>query len=249
MKIKTLTLAESRRRFEEWKAGGLKPFKLSEDYEDIREMLYALQEEAEDEAKKICGNTSDRLSYTTDVLLGLKLYAWLATESWFSVRIASDPGFWRYLTVVAVPNLVNERWGTKPTQRYYEKSTRIYLSSLWWYVHLSWRGTVAATQDLLLSPIMTSDTLLNLVERVGPFGIYVDTMRTVMFYYSRLKREIMIGTRKASAREIFRAVMKLHMAKAFTVNPHFFSGGQDGYVKTLFKEAGIDESDFTRSRG
>lgn len=241
-------MAEARRRFEDWRAGEKLQLRLNDDYVIIRQKLFALKSEADSQAALICEHSRDRITYTEDILFGIKLYEWLNEQPWFSLRIAADPGFWRYLAVAVAPDLIKQRWGTRSIERYFSRTTRIYFGSLWWYVHLSWNENSQKTQTLLLSPNMTSDTITNLVERIGSFGIYVEVYRKIMFCFSKLNKVIMIDRKRASARDIFRSVMKLHMAKASTIDPIFFSDGPMGYVLSLFKEAGLDESDFNQLR-
>lgn len=248
MKVRTISLAEARKRFNDWKAGERLQLRLSEEYEAVRRHLFILYAEAVEETASLLGSRKERQQYTTDVIFGIKLYDWLKRQTWFSLRTAADPGFWRYLAVAVAPDLIRQRWDAKSTERYFSRTTHIYFGSLWWYVYLSWNKNSEMTQKLLLSPNMTSDTINNLVDRIGAYGIYVDVYRNIMFCFSRLKKEMMIGRKRVNAREMFRSVMKLHMAKAATVDPVFFQGGPKEYVLSLFKESGLDDTDFQQLR-
>ena len=44
-----------------------------------------------------------------------------------------------------MPHIVADRWGDDNDDHFWKKNVRIWLRSIWWYVHLSWGDTVANT--------------------------------------------------------------------------------------------------------
>ena len=61
-------------------------------------------------------NTSEKKSmkirdYYTDAQFGFSLYMYLKNQNWFTLRLAADDGFWRYLSLKVIPDVVTKRWG------------------------------------------------------------------------------------------------------------------------------------------
>ena len=116
------------------------------------------------------------MDYQFGMLLNLKL----AREG-FTLRDAADDGVWRYLSMCVVPDLVARRWGKGAEIRYYKQSGRIWLKTIWWYIHLSWQGNVRDTMNVIAAN--TTDQVLQLVDRSGKKGYFVDVYRKIMYYY------------------------------------------------------------------
>jgi len=180
--------------------------------------------------------------YDFDVQLGLKLYEYLDTQTWFSLRVASNDGFWRYLSVCVVPDVVAQRWGKDNSDHYYSKPTRIWLRSLWWYVYLSWQGSLDSTEIVLTTKHFTTDTLLNFVERTGRKGACIEAYRKIILYYSKVSEQDFrkfSENKKEKNDDIFRVVMKLNTAKMLVMEPALCVG-EEGYAKALYKDAGVE---------
>lgn len=195
---------------------------LDDVYEAIRKRLEILYQEIENEGIKD--------NYDVDVKYGLKLYDYLHSLH-FNNRAASDTGFWRYLSVAVIPHIVEKRWERTAVDHYWKRPSRIWLSSIWWYVHLSWQGSIENTEKLLSSPSFTTDTILNLVERTGREGTNVKLYRRIMYYQSLVKKD---------SASVFRAVMKLNTATSLVIEPNLYPGGLDEYAKSLYKELNLD---------
>lgn len=163
--------------------------------------------------------------YTYDLLFGLGLYELLNEKRGFTLRHASDPDIWRYITMNIVPDIVFMRWKKDSTDRYYRRPTRIYLSSLWWYIHLSWCGNSSSTYEILKEN--STDEIMNLVERSGSLGYRIDFTRELMKQYSKTIND---------DRLIFRKVLKLNTARSIVLEPALHHSGVEGYVRDLFED-------------
>ena len=104
--IKTLNIADSQSLMEEWiKHEGTTLPSLDSFYLQIRTDL----QELFNKAMESLDESKSRNDYYIDVIFGVKLYEYLKDKPWFNIRIASDIGFWRYLSIkfriVSVLNL------------------------------------------------------------------------------------------------------------------------------------------------
>ena len=163
-----------------------------------------------------------------DLLFGLKLYDYLTNDLMISIKDASNAEFWIYLSVVVIPEIVSIRWEGIAKKRFYETSNRIYLYTLWWYIHLSWQGSIEETQEVL-----------NLVDRTGVDGFRVDLTRVIMKEYSLIDRNI----HSSVEREFFRKIMILNTAIPTTTEPALVEGGLDKYVENIFNILGLIKED------
>lgn len=226
MKIERLSRKESIEAMHSWMASSFTPPSLGRDYSEIRSDLVSLYNQSKQDANRSEG-------YALDVHFGAALFLYLRTKSWFTDRLASDDGFWRYMSLRVVPDLVGERWGNNNADHYYTKPSRIWLKTLWWYYYLSLKNSDAMqTKTMLLSDVFSTDTVLNLVERTGRSGTNISVYRAIMSKYSTLSDV---------KDKDFRNVMKLNTAKAVVLEPVFCIGGINGYVNSLFNELSINE--------
>ncbi len=204
---------------------------------DIQEINSKVRQEVEDNPK------IKRSDYYIDYRIGLLLYGYLWKQPWFSMRVAANDGFWRYISLIVVPDVVAQRWGKDNDSHYWSMPARIWLRSIWWYIHLSWQGDEETTNSVLSCSHFTTDTILNLEERTGRKGTYVDAYRKIIYLYS-LVPETEIKKRSRSkgknSDDLFRVVMKLNTARLLVVDPVLYSGGIDAYAKSLFLDAGVD---------
>jgi len=225
MQIERLSKKESAEAMRTWIANSFSIPSLSKDYQEMRGALVTMfrdcRKEVEDNVK----------SYQMDVCFGIAIFEYLQDKPWFTDRVASDDGFWRYLSLKVVPDLVGRRWSNDNADHYYTKPSRIWLKTIWWYVYLSKkRGDLSRTKTMLLSGKFSTDTILNLVERTGQGGTNILVYRGIMSKYSSLEK---------TADKKFRSIMKLNTAKSVVVEPVFYEGGTNGYVDSLFKELSL----------
>ncbi len=222
MKIERLSRKESAEAMSSWISSSYALPSIGKDYSEIRKDITGM-------FKETMSLYKDNIQYYRfDVCFGSLLYDYLNNMPWFTVRIASDDGFWRYLSLKVVPNIVGKRWDNNNADHYYTKPSRIWLKTLWWYFYLSLTsGNTKTTERMLLSGNFSTDTILNLVERTGKYGTNIKVYRSIMAYYSKLKDV---------SDSDFRKIMKLNTAKSVVIEPVLFEGGINGYVESLFKE-------------
>ena len=240
MKIKVLNRGEAQKAMEDWVNAYPELPAIPNDYITLRDSIHNLNKRVRLEAEQLKDNK--RSDYYIDSQLGLLLYEYLWNQSWFSLRLAANDGFWRYLSICVVPDVVAQRWGKDNADHYYRRPTRIWLRSIWWFVHLSWQESLEKTQSLLACRHFTTDTILNFEERNGRKGTCVEAYRKIIYYYSRVPEEIIRQSgrgKNGTSDDLFRVVMKLNTAKMMVMEPALYLGGEDGYAIGLFKDAGV----------
>lgn len=165
--------------------------------------------------------TKDR--YKFDLYFGLAMYELLQEKYNFTERLASQPNFWRYLSICVIPHVVRQRQGLKG-KAFFEDVPRIWLRQIWWYIHLSWQGTKESTYEILKNN--TTDTVLQLVDRSGKRGFKVNLTRHLMYE---------LGVRDVQKKEhVFRQIMKLNTAQLLLIEPELVIGGIPAYTSSLF---------------
>ena len=185
----------------------------SEDYIELRGRLL-------EEYNKV----DKKSEYEIDLNFGLKLYHILGTEYKFTVSDASIAGIWYDLSLRTVPDIVAARLKSKSKGAWYERTTRIWLFRIWWYIHLSWQGSEEKTREVLRKN--TTDTISAIVERSGVKGYRVDLLREIMKKYSECP---------AGGRDLLRAAMVRNSAWLLSQEPALADGGISGYAETLFE--------------
>lgn len=223
MKWKLLSKSESEKIMEGWKSGSPKSF--DQDFEILRSELMTASKDIADELNIEMSDIRNA-GYEFDLKFGLKLYEILNQTFGFTVRLASDNGIWRFLSLKVIPDLVYSRWGDNHG-RYWKESRRIWLKALWWYIHLSWQGSTEKTFEILKEN--TTDEIVQLVERSGPSGYRIDLCREIMAFYGTIGSD-----QKKRSAQVFRRVMKLNTARIKVIEPGLFNGGKENYVKGLF---------------
>jgi len=231
MNWKFMNKDEAETIFNSWGDIPSEPKGLSESYLQIKDDLTHIFKQIpekleleEDEYHKIP-------NYLKDLLFGLELYDYLNNQYSLSERIAADTDFWRYLSMKPLSQLVYLRWG-KHESRFYKVERRIWLKTIWWYIHLSWQGSVEKTYDILKEN--TTDEIAQLVERVGDKGYRKDLYREIMKIFGELDKE-----KKGRNVNLFRRVMKLNTAKVTKMEPGLHKEGVEGYARELFSYFGI----------
>lgn len=162
-------------------------------------------------------------SYAYDLQIGLLLYRVLKEDYGFNERLAAQDEVWRYLSLEVCPDLVYERYGMNEL-RFYQGIRRIWLRSIWWYIHLSWQGTEEATFEILKGN--SSDELLQLIDRAGNAGYRIELTRELMKQYSQhtMSEESLL----------FRRVLKLNTTRLNMIEPSLIEGGTEKYVSDLY---------------
>ena len=181
--------------------------------------------------KSTLEQTDGKMNYTLDLRMGIKLYELLNPSAGFTNVQANDDDIWRYISVCVMPDITYLRY-PKPEQgsvrinqkRFYSHTRRIWLKTLWWYIHLGWQGTHEKTFDVLKNN--GTNIISHFIERPGK-GYRTELFRSMMYVYST------ISTQKDT---IFRAAAKINLAKCVTVEPALTLGGELAYSKKLFRE-------------
>ena len=164
-------------------------------------------------------------AYQVDYVFGLKLYALLNNKYGMNLRIATNTGVWRFLSIMVVPDIISMRYGTDHPDRYWKKPKRLWLRVLWWYIHLSWQGDDASTAKTLEDN--STDEILQLVDRCGRGGYRVELYRELM----RQHAEIDLTLRRKS--KVFRKTMVLNTARTQVMEPLLVDGGAKEYITEL----------------
>lgn len=223
MNFPTLNAKLSQRHFGQMiRNDAFVPDTSNSEIEKIRSRLLALVSLYDSTSKS---NASGPGAY--DVKVGLVLYRVLA-DAGMDVRTAADDGWWRFLSIRVLPDLVKSRWDGVPPERFWKGRSRIWLRAMWWTVHLTWQGSEESTRKVLES--VTTDTIVQLVERPGKGGFRVDLTRLI-FEMRRLHKP---------SQDQFRAIMKLNTAQIVLKEPAFSEGGLRGYVSALFANVGCE---------
>jgi len=238
MQIKTLNRGESQIAMNKWIDKCPQLPDVEGDYAVIRNDISNLFSDIKDRAIEQGYRMQD---YYVDEQFAVALYVYFSHQDWFNLRLAADDGFWRYLSVVVVPDIVSLRWGKDNEDHFWKIPRRIWLKQLWWYVYLSWNDNEKNTRDILDSPNCSTDTILNFVERSGKKGTCVEAYRQIIRIYSHIPikklREFNQGRKND---DLFRVVMKLNTARMMVLEPDLCEGGSEGYANKLFIDAGFD---------
>lgn len=200
----------------------------------------------------LCDN-GNRINYNLDLRVGIKLYELLNPMNKFTIIQANDDDIWRYISVCVMPDLTFIRYpnlnedvkiireyipdlsyaiGIKTEKdsirikkkRFYSHTRRIWLKTLWWYIHLGWQGTSEDTYEVLKNN--GTNIISHFIERPGR-GYREQLFRCMLYAYSLLPEQ------KDS---IFRAAAKLNLAKCVSMEPALAEGGEVKYSQMLFDE-------------
>lgn len=195
---------------------------IDEDYKKIRDSILIKWNECKSKVKKI-------KSYEFDLFFAKELF--IIFDSKFDMVYLASYDFWRYISLCVIPDLIYERWGNV-VAHYYKKTVRIYPYTLYWYIKLSWQGSLDLTIDLLSKKYLTTDTILQCVERPGRMGVDLK-------YYNALMKEFCTTEleQKNKYGDLFRNVLTLNTSRSFNLVIDFVDGGIVGYVKSLINES------------
>lgn len=241
MKINQLSRANAQSAMQEWLANYPAMPSIDSDYIKVRAFLQKTDKYIREENYDV--KMSD---YEYDVQFACAMYEYFDKQEWFNMRVASNDGFWRYLSLKVAPDIVAKRWEKNNDAHYWSKPNRVWFKTLWWYIFLTYQGDIENTKTILLSRNFSTDTILNLVERTGKHGTFVNVYRNIVFYYSNLDKSDFdlfnkkySGKSRASQGQLFRTVMKLNTAKSLVIEPALYLGGEPAYAKSLFEDAGV----------
>ncbi len=201
-----------------------------------------------DTFKAALEETGGKMTYLLDLRMGLKIYQLLPPGKDFTMIQSSDNDIWRYISVRVMPDITYLRYpdpekgvraegGRLNHKRFYAASRRIWLKSLWWYIHLSWQGTEEKTFDVLKDN--GTDNINKLIETPGR-GYRISLFRSMMLEYAK--------TAPHKVKE-FAAFTKLNNAKCVSVEPALTSGGEKEYARKLFEELALKDKERENAEG
>lgn len=175
-----------------------------------------------------------RRMYPVDVEVGLDLYEYLAASGFSEVE-AADDDIWRFISVKVIPDLtylrypdpekaVAETGGRINRKRFFLAKRRIWISTLWWYVHLSWQGSKESTRKVIEGN--GSNIISHFIETPGR-GYRISLYRSLMKKFSNVKDK---------NDNLFRSVAKLNGAECRNIEPDLLPGGVSEYCDRLFEK-------------
>ena len=207
-----------------WKANDVSASAFDPAYEEFRKELVSVFNDSLVE-------TSGKMSYLLDLRVGIKLYQLMPLGKDFTVIQANDDDIWRYISVKVMPDITYLRYPNPEKgsirinqKRFYSHTRRIWLKTLWWYIHLSWQGDESKTFEVLRDNGV--DNINKLIETPGR-GYRIPLFRSMMLEYH-----------KTSPHKVkdFAAFTKLNNAKCVSVEPALTSGGVAVYAQKLLAE-------------
>ena len=181
--------------------------------------------------KEFYKGKNDRALYLLDLEIGLILYEILNPSKGFNNVIANNDDFWRYLSMKVFPDITYIRYpATKNenirSKRFYSATRRIWVKTLWWYIHLGWQGSYEKTREVLNENNV--DNINKLLETPGK-GYRLSLYRTMMLAYHETRPH-------EDKTKDFASFTQLNNAKCVSIEPNFFTGGETGYARSLLKE-------------
>ena len=238
MKIEILSREKAKQSMADWLNNGQEIINLPSSYDIIRHDLSNAYIKIEEE-----NNDLPKKDYMIDINFGVFLYSYLNSKKWFSLRCAADDGFWRYMSVVVIPDIVAKRWGNDNETHFWKQSNRIWLKTLWWYIHLTWNKDERNTLDIISGFSFNTDMIQGLVERSGYKGTFINVYRSIVYHYSKVNKDDIIRYKKRTSSKsdsLFRAIMRLNTARCLVIDPCLYEGGEDGYVLSLLKDLNVN---------
>ena len=207
-----------------WKANDVSASAFDPAYEEFRKELVSVFNDT-------LAETGGKMNYLLDLRVGIKLYQLMPLGKNFTVIQANDDDIWRYISVKVMPDITYLRYPNPEKgsirinqKRFYSHTRRIWLKTLWWYIHLSWQGDESKTFEVLRDNGV--DNINKLIETPGR-GYRIPLFRSMMLEYH-----------KTSPHKVkdFAAFTKLNNAKCVSVEPALTSGGVAVYAQKLLAE-------------
>lgn len=199
-----------------------KPRRMTEkNFLDLRRQLVKLDHDSD------MSTYTSRSNYACDLKFAIGAYTIFGNHGMTDAD-ASDDDIWRYIQMDLIPDVINNRWPGKDCSginddRMWRNSRRIWLKTLWWYVHLSKQDTMEETYEILKSN--SSDDISQLIERSG-CGYRIDLYRELMRQYAMHDHR----------NNLLRRVLRLNTATCGAIEPLLCRGGINEYVASLFDQ-------------
>lgn len=217
------SLSTAENNFERLDSNTFQSFTVDEKYNELRNDLVEIRDKVFDNHNF---DNVEKLGYAFDLTFGLELYELLNNKYNFKLRHAANNDIWRFLQIEIIPDIVHSRWEFNEA-RFFTANRRLWLKTLWWYIHLGWDEDKPTTYNNLKEN--TTDTVMQLVERPG-IGYNIDLYREIMKKYTQY------STDDNDSRLMFRRVLILNNARISTITPELAEGGIERYVETLYHD-------------
>lgn len=167
--------------------------------------------------------------YKIDLAVGLALYDFLHKQGFNEIYAETDD-WWRYISIKLCPDLTYLRYPKEGEtrinrKRFFDHPRRIWLKTLWWYVHLCWQGSLNATEAVLVK--MGTDAISQIIERPGR-GYRPDVSRVIAAKYA--------AESDWCEAKPFQKTMARNSVYSASFEPTLFAGGVEGYVDRIFLE-------------
>lgn len=179
-------------------------------------------------------------NYDFDLFMALKLYSYFNSGNLegFNESIASNYGFWRYVCIKVVPDIIIERHGLIK-EYFYAKNVRLYIPTLWWYIEMCYQGSVDKTYECLKDK--STDYILQIVERPGRDGMFLEVSRLIVHYLSILPDDVVSA--ECGGQTLLRRVMIQNTARGSNYNM-ILDNKADEYVRSIFSSCGVEVKDY-----
>jgi len=217
------SLSTAENNFEQLNANTFPNFEVNKKYTELRNDLIEIRDKVFDVHNF---DNVEKLGYNFDLTYGLELYDLLNNKYNFKMRHAANNDIWRFLQIEIIPDIVHSRWEFNEA-RFFTANRRLWLKTLWWYIHLGWANDKITTYNNLKEN--TTDTVMQLVERPG-IGYNIDLYREIMKKYAEY------STDDNDSRFMFRRVLILNNARSSTLFPELSEGGIEEYVENLYRD-------------
>lgn len=203
---------------------------LPEDYVTLRKLLVSTFDTTISENTEVQKN---RLGYLIDLNVGFAVYEFLSNEEKFTTIHANDDDVWRYISCAVIPDITYERYPNAAqgdlrinSKRFFAHTRRIWIKTLWWYIHLSWQGDRNSTFEILKD--FGTDTISDFIERPGRGkGYRIPLFRAMVNGYSRVDNK---------SADLFNSISKLNLVKCKTLEPALTQNKEHGYIEELLQE-------------
>jgi hypothetical protein len=218
--------ANIEKHYMQWcESGNVNESQLDPNYQKIRTFFVETYTKLKQEGKN---------TYQLDLPLALAFYDFLNKQPDFAPVYESDYDFWRYIAVYVIPDIVADRHGKENKPYFFASADKIYPFALYWYIHLSWQGSISATEQVLSG--FSTDEILQLVGRPSKIGINLEFFRKMMKRFSEFPKDKWAITVNGSKTTIVRLILIKNTGKLSVLRPEVYPGGIDGYLDMLFAD-------------
>ena len=200
-------------------------FKLDENCIQLRNDFIDIYEKSKDLYNEYFSDNqyNERRDYLLDICFGVLIFNYVEEGSTLSrINILNDV-FIYYLQLYIIPEIIYERWGLNE-DRFFKRNNRLYLKTLYSYIHHTYQGSTEETLKLLSSRSFNTDAIVQIVERRNDY-------RIIRLLVKKIATSESLKNYKIS--EIIRKIMMLENAKRRVVVPMFYKGGYESYIDDI----------------